>query len=66
MDQIVAQQGDSVDLVAHRIYGTTDMVPEILAANPGLAAFGPILPLGTPILLPPAKVQTVAAPITLW
>lgn len=66
MDQVRAVQGDIVDLISHRHYGNTDMVPEILAANPGLAALGAVLPIGTLINLPPAKAAPVVAPITLW
>lgn len=59
------QQGDTVDLIAHRIYGDTAMTVDILAANPGLAALGPILPIGTLITLPPAKPQPRTG-IALW
>lgn len=66
MDQIYTLQGDTVDLIADRYFGSTDMVGEILNANPGLARLGPILPIGTPINLPPAKAATVAATVSLW
>lgn len=66
MDQIFTLQGDTVDLIADRYFSSTDMVGEILKANPGLARLGAILPLGTPINLPQAKASTIAAPVTLW
>lgn len=66
MRTVYAQQGDTVDLVADREYGTTDMVTAILAANPGLARLGAILPIGTPINLPPAQQRAVAPAVTLW
>lgn len=49
----ISKEGDTVDLVCYRHYGhpvgTTEMV---LAANPGLAALGAILPKGTEFTLP--------------
>lgn len=61
-----ARQGDTVDLIALRAYGDTAMVEAILAANPGLAARGPVLPLGTPVELPPAQLKTRRQTVTLW
>lgn len=66
MEQIYTLQGDTVDLIADRYFGSTDMVGEILKANPGLARLGPILPLGTPINLPPARLVSVAPTVSLW
>jgi phage tail protein X len=62
---IHAQQGDTVDLIALRHYGSTDMVQAVLASNPGLAGKGPILPQGTPVTLPPAETKSQTT-ITLW
>lgn len=48
-----AQQGDTVDLICWRHYGTTKGVVEaVYRANPGLAELGPTLPHGTLINLP--------------
>jgi len=66
MRKVYAQQGDTVDLIADREYGTTDMVAAILSANPGLARLGAILPIGTPINLPPATQRSVTPTVTLW
>lgn len=45
-----------------RAYGrrgaTSEMLAATLAANPGLAVGGPVLPLGTPVTLP----DLIAAP----
>ncbi|MBF0374307.1 MAG: tail protein X [Alphaproteobacteria bacterium] len=65
MEQTRARQGDTVDLVAYRHYGDTAMVEKILAANPGLATFGPVLPIGTPVLLPPWRPATRPT-VRLW
>lgn len=59
------QQGDTVDQLALRHYGTTTMVEAILAANPGLAAHGATLPQGLPVTLPPA-VQKSRTTVKLW
>lgn len=63
---IHALQGDTVDLIAARTYdGDTSMTVDILEANPRLADLGPVLPLGTPVVLPPARPQTKPG-IALW
>lgn len=49
----ITKQGETVDLVCNRHYGRTASVTEaVLAGNPGLAALGPVLPMGTVIQLP--------------
>lgn len=66
-DQTVhARQGDTVDLIAARYYdGDTSMTVAILEANPGLAGLGPVLPHGTPVVLPPRKPKTSLG-VALW
>lgn len=55
MDSYVTRAGETVDLACHRFYGRTEGVTEaVLAANQGLAAKGPVLPMGTVIHMPPA------------
>jgi len=49
---VIAQQGDSVDSLCWRHLGSTAAVEETLAANPGLAAKGAVLPMGTKVALP--------------
>ena len=47
------RQGETVDIACLNHYGRTSVVVEtVLAVNPGLAALGPLLPLGTEILMP--------------
>ena len=62
------RQGETVDLVCMAFYGRTAQVTEtVLAANPGLAGLGPILPMGTQISLPDiAKRKTVKPLIKLY
>jgi phage tail protein X len=67
----ISKYGDMVDLICFRHYGYTNGITEtVLAANPGLAALGPLPPKGTRIVLPDlgASVQQSAAKETvrLW
>ncbi|WP_068634912.1 tail protein X [Thauera butanivorans] len=65
--QVRAMQGDTVDLLCWRHYGRTAGVTEqVLAANPGLAAHGPVLPLGTLVELPDQPTPPVARRLKLW
>ncbi len=51
--QILSIQGDSVDSICWRYYGySSGVVEQVLQANPHLARFDIILPIGTPIGLP--------------
>lgn len=53
-DIYTTRQGETVDLACSRHYGRTkDVTEAVLAANTGLAALGPILPMGTQIIMPP-------------
>ncbi|AXS39281.1 tail protein X [Breoghania sp. L-A4] len=60
--------GDTVDLVALRAYSRTDRATEaMLAANPGLAALGVVLPLGTAVTAPDLDVEAPAIDLVkLW
>lgn len=62
----VTQQHDNLDAVCHRVLGRTDVIEQVIAANPK-ALFSPVLPAGLTILipnLPTAKPQK--AQIKLW
>lgn len=65
------RDGDTVDFIAWKQYGT--VTPSILAtvldANRGLADLGPVLPVGTVVVLPDIDVATDAATdseVSLW
>ncbi|WP_145586313.1 tail protein X [Yersinia rochesterensis] len=65
--QIIAQQGDTLDLICTRYYGRTEGVFEtVLAANPGLAELGAVLPHGTPVELPDIQTSPVTETVNLW
>jgi len=62
---VTATQGDTLDAVVWRHYGDSSMLPAVLAANRGLAALGPILPIGTRVILPDRQ-PTTPKQVTLW
>jgi len=66
----VAGEGVSVDLLIWREYRRPmpGLVEAVLDSNPGLAALGPILPVGTLVKLPLLKPAPVAelAVVRLW
>jgi len=66
---VLARQGDTVDGICWRELGaTTGVVEQVLELNRGIADLGPVLPEGTPVVLP--ERNTVTAPvlstIQLW
>jgi phage tail protein X len=66
---LYARQGDTVDAICWRTFGVTAGVVEtVYEMNRGLAALGPVLPMGTPVVLPDAQdVGTrVLAILQLW
>jgi len=63
-----SRQGDTLDLICHRVLGQTAGVTEqVLELNPGLADLGPVLPHGTPVTLPdtPKQPQRTGT-VQLW
>lgn len=63
----IRQTGLTVDLVCHIHCGRTDGVIEaVYDANPGLAALGPVLPIGTTLTLPEMPKQAAKTVIRLW
>lgn len=66
MKQYRTKDGDMIDEICKRYYGAEDMVEQVYEANPGLAARGPVLPLGLEITLPEKQAAAVARPLRLW
>ncbi|WP_337038162.1 MULTISPECIES: tail protein X [Enterobacteriaceae] len=65
--KVRAQQYDTVDAICWRHYGRTlGMTEAVLAANPGLAAVGPILPHGLEVELPELVSSSTAQTVQLW
>ncbi|MBI2382332.1 MAG: tail protein X [Gammaproteobacteria bacterium] len=62
-----AQQGETLDQLVWRHYGQTEGVVEmVLAANPGLAQLGPVLPHGHPVTLPDLAPPPAKRLVQLW
>ncbi|EKN3739204.1 TPA: tail protein X [Yersinia enterocolitica] len=65
--RILAQQHDTLDAMCWRYYGRTEGVTEkVLAANPGLADIGPVLPHGYPVEMPEVSAATTTQTLQLW
>lgn len=62
------KQNEMVDAICHRHYGRTkDVTEAVLAANPGLAMKGVVLPFATTVVLPVIAVRTRQRPLVgLW
>jgi phage tail protein X len=58
--------GDMLDAICRTHYGTEAQVPAVLAANPGLAALGPVYAAGVLITLPPLPAPVEAGQVRLW
>lgn len=63
----LTRDGETLDAIAYRVYGTEQAVHAILAANPGTADQPAKLPAGLTLVLPDAA-STTATPSTirLW
>jgi phage tail protein X len=67
METEISVQGDTVDLICRRVYGDeSGYVEAVLNANPGLAAIGPILPIGTAVQMPELEKPAELPTISLW
>lgn len=68
MPTVIANQGDTLDAICWRYYGRTAGITEtVLEANHGLAELGPVLPHGTPVVLPDiAQPVPVRQTVNLW
>jgi len=67
MATIITQQDDRLDLICQRHYGACrGVVEQVLAANPRLAAHGPVLEAGLRIRLPDIAPEREVAQVRLW
>lgn len=62
---IVRGEGITLDLILWRRHGVRGqaLVADTLSISPGLAALGPILPLGTSVTIPDLPPQPTAPPV---
>ncbi len=67
MPETIVVRGEAVtlDLLLWRRHGVRGqaLVEEALDLNPGLAALGPVLPLGTPVILPDLPTLPATPPV---
>lgn len=68
MKQYLSSEGDTVDLIAWRVYGTQGarVVERLLEANPGLADRGAELPAGTQVTIPALDIKAERGGVRLW
>lgn len=67
MTDVRSLQGDTVERICQRWYGSTTGTTEaVLAANPPLAALGVILPVGTLVRLPDQVTPAATTAVALW
>jgi phage tail protein X len=66
VENVVAREGDTVDIIAFKRFGAHGMEDAIWEGNPGLAAIGPILPAGTIVLIPLPEVADRTQSTRLW
>jgi len=68
MQTVRTRQGESLDALCWRVLGTTSVLVQVYELNRGLADLGPILPMGTPVILPdPADITAPVLPtVQLW
>ncbi|BAO20623.1 putative tail protein X [Pseudomonas phage PPpW-3] len=68
MAQYITSHGDTADYIAWKHYGTQDgrVVEQLVAANPGLADVGPVLPAGILLTLPVIKQAVSDKVVRLW
>lgn len=63
----LTRDGDRLDLICWQRYGhLRNSVETVLAANPGIAALGPLLPAGISLRLPAIEQQRARPRLELW
>lgn len=68
MTTYITKDGDTADYIAFKFYGTLggQAMEQLLAANPGLADRGPLLPGGLTVNLPNIDTTTKVKGVSLW
>ena len=63
----LTRDGETLDAIAYRVYGTEQAVHALLAANPQVTRQGAELPAGLTLALPaPPAATTQPATVRLW
>lgn len=68
MLEYLTQDGDMMDSIAWRQYGSTNgrIVEQLFEANPGIADMGPVLPAGVLVKLPEITPAADKEMVRLW
>jgi phage tail protein X len=67
MNYYYSAQGDTLDIICYRYYGSQSVaVEEIMNANRHLADLGVVLPIGTKIMLPAIEKTAENKRVALW
>ncbi len=62
----LTRDGDMLDWICWRHYGRSDTLEVVLAANPGLAECGPVLPAGIELTLPDIPPPAPQRILRIW
>ena len=65
-ERIMTHDGDVLDELVWQHYGRSEVIPAVLAANPHLAQWPPVLSAGLVIELPDLPLPVEAPVIRLW
>lgn len=65
-DVYITRDLDMLDDICQRYYGRTDVVPQVLEANPHLAQLLPTLVAGLEVLLPDIPLPPDEPVIRIW
>lgn len=68
MTRYVTTRDNRLDDLVDRLMGTAEdgAVEAVLVANPGLASLGPVIPLGTLIVVPDLPAKSNAGYVRAW
>ncbi len=65
--EVESVEGDTVEAICFRRYGYTENVTkQVCDSNPGVAALGVVLPIGTKIVLPDVPKKNEIKTKNLW
>lgn len=69
--RVLSLQGDTLDALCHRhLRATAGMVEQVHALNYGISLHGPVLPMGTEVILPEVPPPSTGAAmrplVQLW
>lgn len=66
MTTYTTKDGDMLDRICYKYYGSESAVIDVMEANPGLAELGPIFDAGVVIILPDRATPEADEGINIW